>query len=135
MTMLSLCIAVLRSIRVTPLGLCLRVIVNEKKTLNLIKTTSSVLSVLFSIYVYNHKLFCCYYRCTGEMIPNHGSVSWRRKVSTIVINALLHYFFIRVSYPHYCYRTLSSLPNPGRSKYVFTHTHSYKHYPLYRTMV
>ena len=113
-----------------PQGYCER-----KKTLNLIKTTSSVLSVLFSIYVYNHKLFCCYYRCTGEMIPNHGSVSWRRKVSTIVINALLHYFFIRVSYPHYCYRTLSSLPNPGRSKYVFTHTHSYKHYPLYRTMV
>ena len=72
-----------------PQGYCER-----KKTLNLIKTTSSVLSVLFSIYVYNHKLFCCYYRCTGEMIPNHGSVSWRRKVSTIVINALLTSLFL-----------------------------------------
>ena len=33
-----------KSIRVTPLGLCLRIIVDEK-TLNLEKTTSSVLSV------------------------------------------------------------------------------------------
>ena len=37
------------SMRVTPLGLCLFVIVNEK-TLNLEKTTSSVLSVLLFIY-------------------------------------------------------------------------------------
>ena len=35
--------------RVTPLGFCLRVIVNEK-LLNLEKTTSSVLSVLLLIY-------------------------------------------------------------------------------------
>ena len=38
------------SMRVTPLGFCLRVIVNEKP-LNLEKTTSSVLSVLLLIYV------------------------------------------------------------------------------------
>ena len=37
------------SMRVTPLGFCLRVIVNEK-LLNLEKTTSSVLSVLFLVY-------------------------------------------------------------------------------------
>ena len=37
------------SMRVTPLGFCLRVIVNEKP-LNLVKTTSSVLSVLLLIY-------------------------------------------------------------------------------------
>ena len=37
------------SMRVTPLGFCLRVIVNEKH-LNNKKTTSSVLSVLLLIY-------------------------------------------------------------------------------------
>ena len=37
------------SMRVTPLGFCLRVIVNEK-LLNLEKTTSSVLSVLLLVY-------------------------------------------------------------------------------------
>jgi len=39
------------SMRVIPLGYCLRVIVN-KKTLNLEKTTSSVLSVLLLIYAF-----------------------------------------------------------------------------------
>ena len=42
---LSLCIVIQRCMRVTPLGFCLRVFVNEKR-LNLEKTTSSVLSVL-----------------------------------------------------------------------------------------
>ena len=40
---------------VTPLGFCLRVTVNEK-SLNLEKTTSSVLSVLLLIYVSNPPL-------------------------------------------------------------------------------
>ena len=40
--------------RVTPLGFCLRVIVNEKP-LNLEKTTSGVLSVLLLIYAKNLK--------------------------------------------------------------------------------
>ena len=43
------------SMRVTPLGFLLRVIVNEKP-LNLKKTTSSVLSVLLLIYAYNCEL-------------------------------------------------------------------------------
>jgi len=41
--------SVQRRMRVAPLGLCLRVFLNEKP-LNLEKTTSSVLSVLLSIY-------------------------------------------------------------------------------------
>ena len=48
--MLSLCLLIQHSISVHPLGLCLRVIVNEKPQ-NLKKTTSSVLSVLLLIYV------------------------------------------------------------------------------------
>ena len=44
---------VLRGMRVTPLGFCLSVIVNEKP-LDLERTTPSVLSVLFLIYVLNH---------------------------------------------------------------------------------
>ena len=47
--MLTLCLVIHRGMRVTPLGFCLRVIVNEKP-LNLEKTTSSVLSVLLLIY-------------------------------------------------------------------------------------
>ena len=47
--MLSLCFVIQRSMRVIPLDFCLRVIVNEK-SLNLEKTTSSVLSVLLLIY-------------------------------------------------------------------------------------
>ena len=43
-----LCLVIKRSIRVTPLGLCFRVIVNERP-LNLEKTTSTVLSVLLLI--------------------------------------------------------------------------------------
>ena len=46
--MLSLCLAIQRGMRVTPLGFCLRVIVN-KKPLNLEMTTFSVLSVLLLI--------------------------------------------------------------------------------------
>ena len=42
---LSLCLVILRSMRVTLLGVCPRVIVNENP-LNLEKTTSSVLSVI-----------------------------------------------------------------------------------------
>ena len=45
--MLSLCLVIQRGIRINPLGF--GVIVNEKP-LNLEKTTSSVLSVLLSIY-------------------------------------------------------------------------------------
>ena len=44
--MLSLCLVIQGGMRKTPLGFCLRVIVNEKP-LNLEKTTSSVLSVFF----------------------------------------------------------------------------------------
>ena len=137
-----------------PQGYCER-----KKTLNLIKTTSSVLSVLFSIYVYNHKLFCCYYRCTGEMIPNHGSVSWRRKVSTIVINALLTSLFLYTCilstlllsnsilstkpwkvqvciYPHTKLQTLSPLSNNGIGLSMYLSTHkAIRLYTLYRAMV
>ena len=47
--MLSLFLSIQGCMRVTPLGRCLRVIVNEKR-LNLEKTTSSVLSVLLLIY-------------------------------------------------------------------------------------
>jgi len=47
--MLSVCIVILLGVRVTPLAFCLKVIVNEK-SLNLEKTTSSVLSVLLFIY-------------------------------------------------------------------------------------
>ena len=43
------------SMRVTPLGFCLRVIVNEKP-LNLEKTTSSDLSVLILIYALTLKM-------------------------------------------------------------------------------
>ena len=47
--MLSLCLVIQRGMRITSLGFCLRVIVNEKP-LNLEKTTSSVLSILLLIY-------------------------------------------------------------------------------------
>ena len=50
--MLSLGLAIQRGMCVIPLSVGLRVIVNEKP-LNLEKTTSSVLSVLFLIYVKN----------------------------------------------------------------------------------
>ena len=46
--MLSLCLFIQRGMRITPLGLCLKIIVNEKQKLE--KTTSSVLSVLLFIY-------------------------------------------------------------------------------------
>ena len=45
----SLCLVILRQLRETPLGFCLRIIVNEFHP-NLEKTTSSVLSVLLLIY-------------------------------------------------------------------------------------
>ena len=38
-------------------------------------------------------------------------------------------------YPHTSYQTLSSLPNPGRSKYLFIDTQVIKLYPLNRTLV
>ena len=44
----SLCLVIQHSMHVTPLGFCLRIIVNEKP-LNLEKTTSSALSVLLLI--------------------------------------------------------------------------------------
>ena len=44
------------SMRVTPLGFCLRVIVN-KNPLNLEKTTSSGLSVLLLIYEFNKNVY------------------------------------------------------------------------------
>ena len=47
--MLSICLVSQRSMRVTPLGFYLRVIVNEKP-LNLEKTISSVLPVLLLVY-------------------------------------------------------------------------------------
>ena len=48
--MLSLCLVIQHVMQVTPLGYCLRVVVNEKH-LNLEKTTtSSVLSVFLAIY-------------------------------------------------------------------------------------
>ena len=47
--MLSICLVIQCSMRVTPLGFCLKVIMNEK-LLNLEKTTASVLSVLLLIY-------------------------------------------------------------------------------------
>ena len=47
--MLSLCLVIQCCLRGTPLGFCLRVIVNERP-LNLVKTTNSVLSVLLLIY-------------------------------------------------------------------------------------
>ena len=47
--MISFYLVIQRCMRVTPLGFCLRVIVNEKP-LNLENTTSSVLSVLLLIY-------------------------------------------------------------------------------------
>ena len=46
---LSLCLVILRKMRVTPLSVCLRFIIYEKP-LNLEKTTSNVLSVLLLIY-------------------------------------------------------------------------------------
>ena len=45
----SLCLVIQPGMHVTPLGFCLRVIVNEKPLI-LEKTTSSVLSVLLLIY-------------------------------------------------------------------------------------
>ena len=42
--------------------------------------------------------------------------------TTFVINALLQYFFKCVLIHTQRYRTLSSLPNPGRSQYVFIDT-------------
>ena len=47
--MLSLCLVIQRGMRVTPLGFCLRVIVDEIPQ-NLEKTTSGVLSVLVLFY-------------------------------------------------------------------------------------
>ena len=52
--MLSLCIFIQSCLRGTHLGFCHRVIVKEK-TLNLEKTTYSVLSVLLLIYVFRTK--------------------------------------------------------------------------------
>ena len=58
--MLFLCLFIQRGMRVTPLGFCLRVIVNEKP-LNLKKTTFSVLFVILIdlkyLYYQNQKLF------------------------------------------------------------------------------
>ena len=60
---LSFCPLIQRGMRVTPLGFCLRVIVNEK-TLNFEKTTSSVLSILLLIYAFlemsRFAVFCLY---------------------------------------------------------------------------
>ena len=53
---LFLCLVIQPSMRVTPLGNCLMVIVKEKP-LNIEKTTSSVLSVLLLIYVYEYHLY------------------------------------------------------------------------------
>ena len=47
--MLYLCLVIQRCLRGTPLGFCLRVIVNEKPP-NVKKTTPSVLSTLLLIY-------------------------------------------------------------------------------------
>ena len=56
--------------------------------------------------------------------------------NSIVINALLQYFSVSIYLStHTRYRTLSSLPNPGRSKCVFIHPQDIKLYPLYRTLV
>ena len=57
--MLSLCLVIQRGMRVTPLGFCLRIIVNENP-LNLEKTKSSVhISVLYRNEMnYQYKIFC-----------------------------------------------------------------------------
>ena len=63
--MLSLCLGIQRCLRGTALGFCLRVIVNEK-SLNLEKTTSSVLSVLLLIIVLNvQKIFAVVTKSDG----------------------------------------------------------------------
>ena len=54
---LELCLLIQREMRVTPLGFCLRVILNENP-LNFEKTTSIVLSVLLLIYDENLKIEC-----------------------------------------------------------------------------
>ena len=59
--------------RVTPLGLCLEVIVNEKP-LNFKKTTSSVLSVLLLIY---------------EDIGVDTVVAYHIKTTSVVLSVLL----------------------------------------------
>ena len=50
----SLCLVIQRGMRLTPVGLCHRVIVNEKP-LNLERTTSCVLSVLLLIYDHDNQ--------------------------------------------------------------------------------
>ena len=54
-SLLSLCLVIQHGIRVTSLGFCLRIIMNEKP-INLEKTTSSVLSVLLLIYGHGYLL-------------------------------------------------------------------------------
>ena len=51
--MLSLCLIIQRHMRVTPLGFCLGVIVNEKP-LNHKKTKSSILSVIMYLSITVH---------------------------------------------------------------------------------
>ena len=71
----SLCLVILRQLRETPLGFCLRVIVNEFHP-NLEKTISSVLSVLFFnlwklwTWIYN-KYLTTYKRHRGNSIVSH----------------------------------------------------------------
>ena len=55
------------SMRVTPLGFWLRVIVNEKP-LNLLKTTLSVLSVL--LLIYDYKVL------RDELMKNYQELGW-----------------------------------------------------------
>ena len=59
--MLSLRLLIQRGMRITPLGIFLRIMVNDKP-LNLEKTTSSVLSVFLLIYDFfqdQHLLLLC----------------------------------------------------------------------------
>ena len=54
--MLSLCLIIKRHMRVTPLGFCLGVIVDEKP-LNLKKTKSSILSVIMFLSMYSTLIY------------------------------------------------------------------------------
>ena len=58
--MLSLRLLIQRGMRITPLGICLRIMVNDKP-LNLEKTTSSVLSVLLLIYDFYFRISIYYF--------------------------------------------------------------------------
>ena len=85
--MLSPCLVIQRGMYVTPLGVCLRVIVNEKP-LNLEKTTSSVLSVLSLIFVPESSEI--YFSYSSSALSSSGGVPASGVNPAVIIGAREH---------------------------------------------